>query len=792
MDYVDRQAKMLIQQRCDAPRGPLDVRNYAKLAREIDGVSEDIQSLSRFVILQRQAFRKILKKYRKWTGTSSLEHRTKNKIFDQPASMLQIDFTPLLDRLEAVKATLAAFARPPIAHSHAKHKMPQQVPPPSSSQPSKSTASQLHHFFLYNSPLEFDATFSFVPLGVAGGRATYWAHDDNLEEAMVLMRRYMRPRTGLSTPSAMSRANSYSSLSLAQRDGAQPPSWGNGINMLLCDNLQRYLRSYGAVTVGQTEAVVGSVSSMIAMTVSWADQPEAVVVTSDLSPPAEAVHRRADIATIESKSLTRSFATKGSMIATAFNANPDTTSESNGKLQTIRDWLAQHRDVKPLAQVQSSRSRFAGLNNTNEVGTWALVDQDVNIRPASEVHIGSSSMPEGEGALKFPHTIIEVRWEFSRTPEIVRALDNTHLVERVRGFSLEAQAISMVCKTPASPPPIWQSLLEQDIRKVPPVQVAANLRRQRSAVASSGQSSTDQPRPASSTTATQSTETSPPASGRSSPSLAPIKVKRDIMPEKQQLHPFKPPRKSSQRRRPKTQRYWNEFDNGDERHEEAYSIYVNPDEGSAIPGVQAVAKALSKIYHSLNHARTRLITWSPIVVDENRDYGDIEDGLGRPLIGSWTASSNDEGDESSDSEPAVSRRPRRYSTPYGAAADYGSVDRGRVVSSRSCRRHAHGRAHPSREVALFRTYLGCYAFAVVLLVMSSIMQATGRHKARMEVNAGVIVGVIAAFGAAIVAISLMMSREERLSWLHRGLGVGGFFAILAWGAWLAFLLGSRL
>ncbi|KAJ6436152.1 ATP-dependent DNA helicase pfh1 [Purpureocillium lavendulum] len=56
-------------------------------------VSDDIQALSRFANAQIVAFRKILKKYRKWTGSTTLTSRFNDIVLGSPKSFSCIVLT---------------------------------------------------------------------------------------------------------------------------------------------------------------------------------------------------------------------------------------------------------------------------------------------------------------------------------------------------------------------------------------------------------------------------------------------------------------------------------------------------------------------------------------------------------------------------------------------------------------------------------------------------------------------------------------------------------------------------
>ncbi|KAI0186447.1 hypothetical protein EV127DRAFT_170562 [Xylaria flabelliformis] len=70
-------------------------RRFAKYQTQIDECGRDIQALGRFVDAQVTAFRKILKKYKKWTGSTTLGSRFKDSVLGNPKSFTHYNFAPL-------------------------------------------------------------------------------------------------------------------------------------------------------------------------------------------------------------------------------------------------------------------------------------------------------------------------------------------------------------------------------------------------------------------------------------------------------------------------------------------------------------------------------------------------------------------------------------------------------------------------------------------------------------------------------------------------------------------------
>ncbi|KAI0179326.1 hypothetical protein GGR52DRAFT_570211 [Hypoxylon sp. FL1284] len=100
----------LLIARCDEAGGvsPKRQRRLAKYALQVDECEDDIEALQRFVSAQIIAFRKILKKYRKWTGSTTLSTRFKENLLSSPKSFTRRDFQPLELQHQQLLATLEA------------------------------------------------------------------------------------------------------------------------------------------------------------------------------------------------------------------------------------------------------------------------------------------------------------------------------------------------------------------------------------------------------------------------------------------------------------------------------------------------------------------------------------------------------------------------------------------------------------------------------------------------------------------------------------------------------------
>ncbi|KAH8699775.1 hypothetical protein BGZ61DRAFT_477744 [Ilyonectria robusta] len=102
-------------------------RRFAKYERELVRCGGDIQALSRFTNAQVVAFRKILKKYKKWTGSTSLTGRFNDNVLSDPKSFTRRDFSPLQDRYDEITCTLRASA-PVLSEPSSPESVPQSLP----------------------------------------------------------------------------------------------------------------------------------------------------------------------------------------------------------------------------------------------------------------------------------------------------------------------------------------------------------------------------------------------------------------------------------------------------------------------------------------------------------------------------------------------------------------------------------------------------------------------------------------------------------------------------------------
>ncbi|KPI44634.1 uncharacterized protein AB675_8694 [Cyphellophora attinorum] len=705
----------------DIDRPVTQARKYQRLVKDADGIGDEIELLSRFTAVQKTAFRKILKKYRKWTGSTELQTRLDIEVFSSGA--LQVDYAEYLNRLASLTATISTKLQAPMLTGNEVQRTKRRT----GRTLSQSNAKTINDMCLKGS-LQFDTALDQVPYGESGGSAYFWIHPENLEQAETLLLRHMRlqPRSSTSRQSPAQSSTDLSKVSCSTTAAAY---------QAIFDNAQRFVRDSSSVK-----------PSRAALVSRWDENTEAVVTLNNLTHNSE----QTSTLSVKRKRL------DGLMHSSKANghASPVPKSEAD----KIRDYLSENRDVKPLAVAVSDRARFSGPNNTKDVGTWAALDTSITFADPATIsygQIGAISSME-----TFPHAVLHLRWEFTRLPEIVRVLEASHLAERVHSFSLEQAAVVSINKD--LPQPQWRELLVNDIRRVPALvqrKSATSTRRKDSQLqvpSSSGPSSTGDSifsagqGGQSSATEVESNR-SPTRTGANDDATSPSA--KDSRKSKRKTTRFSTPPQQ-----PAPTRYWNEFDDGDsDTHpEERYAIYIDPNE-PVFPGAETVQKVFSGMYDSISKGGKRLTSWMPVRMHEAKT---TSDGERRPLLfskasrkGSSDANLESSGSDTDDFTPTPSKRNRRSTIsrpPYAP---------GRRLSKRQ----------KAREATLQQSYIALLVLAYIFLLVAGILLGTGRKKKRLEVDAGVVTGIVAAWACVGISVVLICMRRQKIGPIHWGI-----------------------
>jgi hypothetical protein len=301
------------------------------------------------------------------------------------------------------------------------------------------------------------------------------------------------------------------------------------------------------------------------------------------------------------------------------------------------------------------------------------------------------------------------------------------------------------------------SLLDKDIRKLPPV-----VRRQRRKASSTAGSQSQNSPPQTSTSATSLTgtesQTSPFASrNEESPATSatelvdppPLKAFRK---KRKPYADYPPPIQAE----PETQRYWNEYDHP-ESEDEGYYIYLDPNDDGKFPGqafFEACATKTKKLFRIREPPRKTSVT-SESSDDESADESPLATRNG---YGTFTSNSNGPPHEGYFSGLfRTFRDPHRDAEAWRASQH----ERRTLLSELEVRQQ-------SNEKTKFRFYSTCIAMATVLSILLSMMTITSRKKERGLTGYAVLFGTVFSLLLCASALISMKTRREKLGWLHQG------------------------
>ncbi|RDA84550.1 hypothetical protein CP532_3758 [Ophiocordyceps camponoti-leonardi (nom. inval.)] len=202
------------------------------------------------------------------------------------------------------------------------------------------------------------------------------------------------------------------------------------------------------------------------------------------------------------------------------------------------------------------------------------------------------------------------------------------------------------------------------------------------------------------------------------------------------------------------QQYWNEYDDGSEAAADDYAIYVNPDDRVAFPGLACVRALTTLPYEKAKQ-------W----LGQRRKHTDDR----RPLLGGTPTT-----------DPANARRYSSIRHPH--VEEENQVEEGEAEEDT---------AKTSRDTVLARGTAGCLVASFALLGLAATLLKAGRSRMRVEVDAGVTVGVLFSLVCACAGLGMALCRRRAPGMLHRVVIWAAFVSsCLCSGVLLVFVLAS--
>lgn len=239
--------------------------------------------------------------------------------------------------------------------------------------------------------------------------------------------------------------------------------------------------------------------------------------------------------------------------------------------------------------------------------------------------------------------------------------------------------------------------------------------------------------------------------------------------------------------------YWNEYDNGSEAGDygdDTYAIYVYPNETAEFPGLHYLRSIMSAPRSRIrgwlkgtreptaaNGSDTQSLLNPSSQAGSPRDYFSIR----KPRPGSSTDNDGTEDEYASSAEDATPAGLRKYERRGTATKN---SNNGFLSTLEEADEQDLRMAH-YRDRILARSIILFFILSFALLLVSGVLIATGRHKLRLEVDAGATVGSVASLFCACMGLGALFARPFAPNWLY---------TLAVWAAFMAstFLNGMLL
>ncbi|KAF2142647.1 uncharacterized protein K452DRAFT_297901 [Aplosporella prunicola CBS 121167] len=812
LNHISKQVRQFtLRERASSPsdRAISEKRRqkYARVEADVLKAGEEIKSLARFVGAQRLGFAKLLKKYKKWTGSELLGKRFTQEVLNQPGTFSRTNLSPLLnewsDVLHAVRAAYQAGENQSVPKIAIGDALSATNASPTVAAPAENLTAipkQIQSVAESGSELDLDTALANLPLGQLGARAAYWVHADQVVELHVLLLQSLRFFEGRAQTSPQSSPfGSPGGFGTKKRTDSTSDIWRRDeIGMLFMDDVDRYARSRSGSTVVEQEETPGKPAVRAMGSARWTSAGEAAVVAPSANGSNE--YSKLVCAKLKRKHLPglldigRPFnARRPSAQSTVEETEAHSDSTELNPVVDLRSWLSSNREIRPIAGISSKRSRFVGLGNDSEHGTWATLDTDIYMDKSLHTHLGETDglRDTGSEVVAFPHAVLEVRGEGRHSDELIKALDKSHLTERIRGFSLEAHAIWTCCKPASMQPPYWLPMLERDIRKIPSpaprVRHGAASPSKHLDPLSSRQTSVSNTSVTDGQTSHYSTAARNDSSATSLAEMdgAGVAGQQSSKPSRRHHLRELAALQAAESGGPSASRYWNEYDDPEDGGDDAYVIYVDPYASPKLPGQETLGRFFQSVKDTLRGRRRPSGENASLLSTEGSENDELS-GVARDTLGGGYGTltrSEYEGDEGSENQHArrprlsLSRRlsslidifrssdPSDYSRGHGSAplgADPAALDT--LLASLAARQRA-------RAAAKARLAVAALAASAVIAGLTGLLAASSRRKLRSEVAPAVVTGVVADLAFAMVALACWVS--SRRDGEAGGLGMGG-------------------
>lgn len=713
-----------------------------RLRQEVVQLTRDVQRLSRFIGVQRTGFRKLLKKYKKWSESSALSKKFL-PILEAPTSFTNQDFTSTFLELSLLynvlrQAKLTSITSTPHAY-------------PST---------------------ENLCNFDCEMVTAVTNSAVFWVHSDNVVETKLNLLRHLslvsdstigEEATTLidnaDTPGealAQVRKSSISDLNEESERSQQNHRPKNLTYTTFLDNPKKFYSLQTKSEPGQIHSIQGTISASTPVLCSPVGGLRHFCI-ANLTPEQQRMIRTSE-----------------------FDVLSDTTQGMDNMSRVALSWV-QKRHPLPIAKFCSERTRFrytkstasnqsdgAGSSNNTQwdkPDIWATMDSNITYTRAGATDTDWNGTYEDQQ--DFPYCVLDVRWKSLEKPTWVTDLEQSHLVYPVEGFSVYAHTVAVYYPNFLSTLPKWLDLLnnDMDIRRAPKPKSALSKRNSKSGT----------------NIAAQFSQTPVNPGILLNNERAPLK-RNNTFTGKSQISQYGSAEHthetiSDHQQGQPVVRYWNEFDDPEDGADEGIFVVIPEEEmGDMLFNGADVAflmnltdrifdkvsrwgHKLQKVFSPGPKRRSHRNTSSPVIQingsssedddeddEESSDYTDYEEGFYSPRFKSSRFGSDEVG----------------YKDYYYNYHNSHAVDqRNNVIT-----------AFYTMCFFLSALMVGTLFIAILTEDVSSISQGT---------FAFILIGFFVAVAIGILAMALFLQRAEMPPWWHQTIVFTVFFSIICFG-----------
>lgn len=219
------------------------------------------------------------------------------------------------------------------------------------------------------------------------------------------------------------------------------------------------------------------------------------------------------------------------------------------------------------------------------------------------------------------------------------------------------------------------------------------------------------------------------------------------------------------------QSYWNEYDNGSEAGDEPYTIYVDPNAESTFPGAKTMSNFLSGVKVPMDKVKSWLSSSRVASPGEQRPLLDSENRVSTPNHNAYFPPQYE---TDMDDDAYSSDFPTGYATHYSKFPSIGEQ-----------------RFEAYKDKLIFRGTIASFVGSIILLLIASLLIMTGKHKLRVEVDVGAIVGVVASLFFATAGLGMMLYQNERVGWIQKIVVGITFTAVCVLNGFLLVVIGEN-